>query len=217
MLFGSGLFLQSDFNSVLFSKPSKDIPLGAFSEIAAVGLKSRTATMRLASKRMGLRMSRSLQGVMLVQVHCCFTVPGSLIHGMKSLQNQVFTVHFQGTIVSSNDVLQTVAYRLSCSEYSSNAQLCLQSQCLQNNNYISGGVSFIWQTLIFICMEKRDSGLDYSLSLSNVSLSYFYYSSAVINMPDKVLEPLKIEVSLHGLHSARISLRCDLICPLSPD
>lgn len=95
VLFGSGLFLQSDFNSVLFPKPSKDIPLGSFSEIVALGLKSQTATMCLASKWMGLLMSQSLQRVMLVQVHCCFTVPGSLIHGMKPLQNQVLTVHFQ--------------------------------------------------------------------------------------------------------------------------
>lgn len=99
VLFGSGLFLQSDFNSVLFSKPSKDIPLGAFSEIAAVGLKSRTATVCLASKWMGLHMSRSLRCVMLVQVHWCFMAPGSLVHGMKSLQNEVFSVHFQGPLL----------------------------------------------------------------------------------------------------------------------
>lgn len=44
VLFGSGLFLRSDIHSALFSEPSKDIPLGAFSEITAVGLELQRAT-----------------------------------------------------------------------------------------------------------------------------------------------------------------------------
>lgn len=54
MLFGRGLFLHSDFNSVLLSNPSNDISLGVFLEIAAVGLKSRTTTIHLVSKQMRL-------------------------------------------------------------------------------------------------------------------------------------------------------------------
>lgn len=59
VLFGSGLFLRSDFHSVLFSEPSKDIPLGEFSEIAAVGLELQTATVWLTSKWMGLHVSKA--------------------------------------------------------------------------------------------------------------------------------------------------------------
>lgn len=43
-----------------FPEPSKDIPQGAFSEIAAVGLEPQTATMWLAFKWMVLHVSKSL-------------------------------------------------------------------------------------------------------------------------------------------------------------
>lgn len=67
------------------------------------------------------------------------------------------------------------------------------------------------------CLEGK-KGLCFGLHfiIKQCVTFIFYYSLAVINIPDKVLEPLKIEVSLHGSHRARISLLFDLLCPLSP-
>lgn len=156
MLSGNGLFLLSDFNSVLFSKPSKDIHLGTFSEIAAVGLKSQAATMCLSIKWTGLRASPSWQCAVLVQVHCCFTVAGSLIHVMKSWQNQVFTVHFQRSLLPPImlcsqwiiDCLEVNIFRM-YSVFKTKITVLMMCPLYGKNSFLSGGKkgTLVWNII----------------------------------------------------------------------
>lgn len=127
---------------------------------------------------MWLHMSRSLQCVMLVQMHCYFTVPHSLIHGIKSFLNQVFTVHFQWLLLPlmmlySQCLIDYLAmniiriYKYACNRH----QMWLQN----NNQFIKVLRAFpLYGKPSFLSGgTKGFSDLHYSLQLSSKLFSIF--------------------------------------------